>query len=376
MGTCRSGAAVALPARMLRRLLKYAILAPSSHNCQPWLFELGADYVDLFADRSRSLPVTDPFDRQLHMGCGAALLNLRAAVRRFGNAEIVELLPNADDPNHLARVRLGETVAPTAKDRRLFDAIPMRHTNRKRFEIRPVSHLIFKELAAEAEREGAWLVRLHPDDKLHAAEVISRADHEQFRDPAFRRELSRWLIRAGSRRRDGIPCRSRGFAGPRGLAPALIVRTFDRGDTEAERDRELAVGSPLLVMLGTPADTRADWLRAGQALQRVLLAARAHGISASFLNQAVEREHMRSELSEIADRDGLPQLVLRMGYGPEVSAVPRRPVSDVLAQPLRTPALPNATLIPTRRRPTTVDPRRPVRPPPPAADAPYRSPAP
>ena len=63
-----------------RFLLRYAILAPSSHNTQPWLFSLQDRCVEIYADRSRSLRVTDPDDRQLTIAGGCALSNLRGAI--------------------------------------------------------------------------------------------------------------------------------------------------------------------------------------------------------------------------------------------------------------------------------------------------------
>ena len=59
------------PAERLRFLLRYAILAPSRHNTQPWLFEIEGDELRVYADRSRALPVADPDGRQQLMSCGA-----------------------------------------------------------------------------------------------------------------------------------------------------------------------------------------------------------------------------------------------------------------------------------------------------------------
>ena len=67
----------------LRFALEYAVLAPSSHNSQPWHFVLQDDSVLVCADRTRALPVVDPFDRELVISCGAALFNLRVALNHF-----------------------------------------------------------------------------------------------------------------------------------------------------------------------------------------------------------------------------------------------------------------------------------------------------
>src|SRR5215203_4841061 len=86
----------------LRFLLNYAVLAPSGHNTQPWLFRLSGDEVELYADRTRGLPVVDPEDRALNISCGAALLYLRIAIRHFGYAGKVETFPSPDETDLLA----------------------------------------------------------------------------------------------------------------------------------------------------------------------------------------------------------------------------------------------------------------------------------
>ena len=94
------------PPEQFRHLLNYAVVAPSGHNTQPWRFRLTSDGVELRADRTRALPIVDPDDRELTMSCGAALGQLRLAIRHFGFTDVVELFPHASHANVLARVTL------------------------------------------------------------------------------------------------------------------------------------------------------------------------------------------------------------------------------------------------------------------------------
>lgn len=125
------------------------------------------------------------------------------------------------------------------------------------------------------------------------------------------------------RRGDGLA------SDPVGFTP-LIVRTFDIGKGRAAKDRELATGSPVLAVLGTDEDNAHAWLGAGQALDRVLLRATAGGASVSFLNQPIEVEELRPRLQRTISRSGFPQILLRLGFGPEISPSPRRSVVDVV----------------------------------------------
>jgi hypothetical protein len=113
------------------------------------------------------------------------------------------------------------------------------------------------------------------------------------------------------------------------MGPALI-RTFDRGGGEAAKDREIALHSPVLAVLGTEGDDPKSWLRAGQALQSVVLRARTEEVWASYLNQPIEVEALRNELAGAIGAPGLPQMLLRLGFGDEAPPTPRRSVRDVL----------------------------------------------
>ncbi|MFC8348401.1 hypothetical protein [Streptomyces sp. NPDC057280] len=85
-----------------------------------------------------------------------------------------------------------------------------------------------------------------------------------------------------------------------------------------------------VAVLSTPHDTRPDWLRAGQALQRVLLYAAAHGVMAAFHTQPLELPYLRAELQARLIGDRSAQMILRLGYPVHLSASPRRSPAAVL----------------------------------------------
>lgn len=318
------------PSEKLRFLLNYAVLAPSSHNSQPWIFKIVGDAVELYADRTRALPVVDPEDRELIMSCGAALFHLRVALRHFGYQGEVETFPNPADPDLLARIRLGSRGEATAEEDVLFQAIPKRRTNRLAFEDRKVPESLLLQLQAAGE-EGCWLLIVEGKATRDAvADLVAEGDRIQWDDKRFRRELVAWVHPNRSANRDGMPGYAHGLGDLMSIAGPLVMRTFDLGEGMAAEDRQIAMGSPVLAVLGTDADAPRDWLAAGQALARVLLRARAHDVWASFLNQPIEVAELRSRLRDILGRPGFPQLLLRMGYGQEVKPTPRRKLSDVV----------------------------------------------
>lgn len=319
------------PSAQFRHLLHYAILAPSGHNTQPWRFRLAGNSVELLADRARRLPIVDPEDRELTISCGAALGQLRLAIRHFGFADVLDLFPDVDQPQLLARVGMGEARSPDADDERLFHAIPLRRSNRSDFAARPVPPQLVKALRASAASEHvAFHEVAGTADRGAVAELVAEGDRRQFADAAFRRELAQWIRPGFSGRRDGIPGAALGMGALASCVAPWIIRSLDVGKPQAMAHRRLALESPLLAVLGTRTDTPAAWLATGQALSRLLLRAHAEGVAASYLNAPIEVPALRSRLRDTLGLEGYPQLLLRLGYGPEVGPTPRRHVSEVL----------------------------------------------
>jgi nitroreductase len=304
-------------------LVHAATLAPSMHNTQPWRFKLIPDIetIELYADPDRMLPRSDPHGRAVHIACGAALFNLRVAVAAAGRLALARLLPTPAEPLLLASVRLGGQYRPDEADRDMYTAIAERHTNRGPYSGRAVPPGVLAELVAAAQLEGATL-SLPGDAETHRLlRLIADAETDLIGDPAYHEELARWV--GGERDKDGIPGSAAGPRDPRGSTP---VRDFMSGHTAGYAWFE---ERPQLAVLSTAASTKLDWLRAGQALQRVLLTATLHGIATSPLTQPLETADAWQVRDPVAGR-GTPQLILRIGYGLPVPATPRRPVRDVL----------------------------------------------
>jgi nitroreductase len=312
-----------LSRRLVDELLAAATAAPSMHNTQPWRFKVSQDAIEVRADPERTLPVADPAGRTVHIACGAALFNLRLAAAVAGREPVVQLLPDPDQPLLLATVRLAGPHRAGQAERDLHAAIALRHTNRGPFSGRPVPAGVLAELADAARIEGGILHVLDRDETARVLQLARDAERDWLADPAYRAELARWA--GGPRDREGIPDSALGPRSPDSPAP---VREFAPG-RPAPAGYAWFEENPQLAVLSTHSGGRAQWLLAGQALQRVLLTATVRGIAASPLTQPLET----ADAWLVRDpRSGheQPQMILRIGYGLPVPPTPRRPVTEVL----------------------------------------------
>lgn len=334
------------PAEKLRFLLNYAVLAPSSHNTQPWLWEITGNEIDLWADRSREMPALDAIGRELIMSCGAALQHLRLAIRAFGYANIVSILPDPTRPNLLARVRLSQPHEVLPDDELLFRYIAERHTNRQQFEARELPAELLQSLQEEAVQEEASLhFAQSPSDRDALIRLVEFGALVQSGDAAVRRDKSDWIAPAYSHRRDGIPARALGISDLISQVAPFALRVRESGEAQADKEGQLARSAPVLVVLCTHNEGPEAWLAAGQALSRVLLRARAEGVSASFFSQPIQVDEAWLQLRHALGIRDYPQLIFRMGYAEPTAepttATPRRLVDEVIMDEVTTSSTEN-----------------------------------
>jgi nitroreductase len=301
--------------------VELATRAPSLHNSQPWRFRRTSDTtIELRTDPDRALPVADPAGHAARIACGAALLNLRLGLAAVNRPSRVELLPDRDDPTLLARLTLAAAGPPTNEDRALAAAIPRRRSQRNPFVDAVVPFMHRGAMEGAAAREASVLVFLtEAGEVADLADLVHTANATLNRRPGYLDELRSWI------HPDGVPQHA---AGP---APALheLLERRDYGGDPAPEHRRYE-DRPLVAVLASFGDSHWAQLKAGQALQRVLLTATRLGLAASMLSQPIEVAAPRQRLGAMIGRLAVPQMVLRIGFGVPGRATPRRPARDVI----------------------------------------------
>jgi hypothetical protein len=311
-----------------------AVWAPSVHNTQPWQFTADGQQISLHADAGRQLHVADPDGREMMISCGAALFTARLGLRSLGYVPETAVFPDPGQPLLVAQVSWGQRAACTEFEQRLFGQVRARRTHRGGFDLVPLPRGLLAALREGAARYGAML-RIVADDGRRAAlaAAIQEAERAHQRDGDRVAELARWAPAPGSARADGVPATAyparaehtdpdfpgRDFAHGRGWGqPPLSATPWPRS-------------AGVAALLTTAGDCPADWIGAGQALQRILLTASTCGAAAALHTQPLEfgglRQSIRAQISDGA----YPQLVLRFGAVIQAAASVRRPPGDVLS---------------------------------------------
>jgi hypothetical protein len=314
----------------LRRAAARATLAPSVHNTQPWRLELHPGRLDIYADFNRRLAVLDPSGRQLVISCGCAVMNARVSLA--GSGFDVDVVRTASLARTDLMASLSVTGPPADATLGALDVVmESRVTNRRRFNGGPVPEQMLSVLTGAASDEQASLAVIRNEtDRLAAVALSRHADYVENHNSAYRSELDAWTT-ADRQRTDGVPNWAVPPVGD--FAPDQIpIRDFDtRGYAALPVYAESAEDGTLAVLL-TEQDSPDQWLRAGEALERILLEITRGGYVASPHTQVIEVPVTRAQLRHDLGLTGYPHILLRIGHAVATQAVPRRPLEDVLSE--------------------------------------------
>jgi nitroreductase len=320
-------------------LLQYAILAPSTHNTQPWKFAVHENGIEVFADYTRRLPVADPGSRELLMSVGAAIMNLRIAAAHFGLASRVDYDYSGVSERPLAMIGLAPAGSDAPVDpawEGLFASITKRHTNRQPFLLSRIPGFVLDRLRKAAEGSQSSLI-LSTDGKVieHVANLVAAADRIQQADPIFRKDVAEWMRPDRTEKYDGLTAASLGLTGVASTMSSWTTRALDLGRVRAAHDKNLCIEAPgLMVIAGE--DAAPYWLDAGELLEKLLLTVTAEGLQTSYFNMPLQVPDLRLELRSLLGLSRWPQLLLRIGYCLTPTPVtPRRPLEDVLISHMR-----------------------------------------
>jgi len=318
---------------LYRHLVGWAILAPNSHNVQPWRFVLcpSESYIDVLVDGARILPASDKTGRQAWISVGCGVYNLSVAAEYYGLNVGLEFLPDG------VRLKFDESSMLVGKKRKrgLLNAIKRRRVNRGDFYSGPeyeIPDKVTRNMHGAAEGLGIGLVVI-TDAKRRAdlAELQYEAERFILLDGSFRNELAQFFLPNDTQKGRGMP------GNTFGLDDALTLYAHSELEKQGIFDPALAVGmastsrdnirnSPLLGIIWADLDIPQWWVKAGMALQEIALLAEMNDLSVSvhagiielFEESIFSRKYYAEEFLKIVPlSSGRPLALFRMGYATE-----------------------------------------------------------
>jgi nitroreductase len=338
---------VSLSGSTLRKeLVEAAIRAPSGDNCQPWHFRFGNSRleIDLLPDRAESF--FDFRHRGSLLSIGAVVENIRVRAACMGLAAMVSY-PSGELLFGVPAVGVSLRRGAPADERCRARLIALRD--------RTVNRRPFLPIRIDSEKQRAWTAESIEGPEVRIIEqrrevgrwarLTYLGDRIRWTHPTIHRELFaniRFSRAEAERKRVGLEIDRLG-AGP---TAALIMRwlqpwarmvhlcRYGIDGALANQTRALAFCAGALVLVTIKSNEPAQWIRAGEQVQRLWIMAHQQGLCvqplpvAMYLDQRFQEEgaanflprhrplleEMRSGLSELlANRVGA--MLYRVGYG-------------------------------------------------------------
>jgi hypothetical protein len=306
----------------LKYLINYAVLAPSTHNTQPWLLRVMGDSVDILADRSRALPVIDPEDRGLLISCGAASGTLSTALKAVGLLHNLSFLPDPSEPDLVARIAVFDEKVPETDWKGTLNAIRARKTVRNGFKdqlIKP-SDLQFIEGRRASEEASVRLIE-SVEDEVEVLRAIGDAETERLTDKHYVRENASWTHPLRNRSRDGIP-------EPASKAGSIQELWSPKNLLENKIGSISKVAAVI-----SPSNKPLNWLRSGFEMSIILIEAAKHGLNAAIVIHPLQIVEIRHKIEAILKTDWTAQVIMRLGFAERAPVTPRRALVDVMLHP-------------------------------------------
>ena len=313
---------------LLRDLVRYATLAPSSHNTQCWKFELGDDSLMIAPDYARRCPVVDPDDHHLFVSLGCATENAVQAAAASGRRSEVAF----DDETASIRINLSDS---TPERSPLFEAIPQRQCTRAEYDGKAIQPEYLARLEQVGRGNGVEVLFLLGSSRLEQIlEYVVRGNTAQMDDPAFVAELEKWIRFNESdalNARDGLFSATSGNPTvPRWLGQRLMSLFFTPKKENDKYARHVRSSAGIAVFVSESSD-HTRWIEVGRCYERFALQATALGLRTAMLNQPVELSTLRPQFAAyLGIGSRRPDLIVRFGHGPRMPPSMRRPIDEVI----------------------------------------------
>lgn len=325
---------------LLRNIVGWAILAPSSHNIQCWKFKIDEanKSINIALPKEGVLAASDVLGREAYISLGCALQHILIAAEYYGLKVTVQILEQNFYPENAVTLRFEGAPKINIEKESWLKAIKNRRVNRGKFNpLLPIPEKVTSEMQKLASSLGLKLHLIKDvPTRFAIAEIQYLADKFVIAKNNFRLELSDFFLENNTEKSVGMP------GNTFGLSDEMTRKIKDALGSGGAFDPDLAAGfgmsgrdgiksSPLISVISAPKDNYAYWIKTGQALAGSLLIAEINGLSSAMHAAIVEVEFFNKMLQLRLIDTYRPTAIFRLGYKTEERPhSPRKPVAEVI----------------------------------------------
>jgi len=301
----------------MKFLLTFAVLAPSSHNSQPWRFEIKENEINIFLEPARRLIESDKNDRQAYISLGCAITNIVTAADYYGLSCNVAHCPDKNDNYLAARITIptkSQKAVPSETDHFIF-SIPKRVTNRNQYANKLPPETFLSEIKSLNTSDLSIYIIIEQQKKNQLADVALLASIDAMEDGNFRRELSQYVKSNTTLSPIGMPGFGIGLPTPVSFIAPIMIKYLNMNKLNHKKDEALLKKhTPAFVIIATSEDNRPNWIETGELYERIALLATREGLSTAMWAAPIQISEHFKELQKILQTEFRPQALFRLGY--------------------------------------------------------------
>jgi nitroreductase len=306
----------------LKFILRFAILAPSGHNTQPWNFSIAGNEISLLVNRERSLEGSDPHRHQLLLAFGCMIENLIIAGTHYGYEIKMDYFPDMHNHDLIAKISFKEK-AGDSKDNNeksgsnLISAIPLRHTNRGKYLDKQLPESFLKQIEKYPISDQKISIVTDQAQKNTIADIVNEAQMEAMDSDVFREELSHYIKSSFTKEHAGMPGFALEIPAPISLFASRLIKKVNLSRKSEKKDEALLKHHTPggFIVISSRSNNREEWLEAGRLFERIWLTATAEGLNCSPMAAAIQSPKHNEQLKQALGIDFEPQVFFRIGYG-------------------------------------------------------------
>ncbi len=301
----------------IKFLLKYGILAPSTHNCQPWLFKIGDDYCEIYRNVLINLPEADKTGRDMYISFGCLIENLSISANYYNvKFEINYIL---DKKTYLiAKIKyfnLNQTIKISKNSTALLNAILTRKTIRGKFNNKRIPNEIVNELDKLNFFKGIYLsIFTNHQDIIYLGNLTSDGMKLAYKSKLFRIEMAKWFRTNISNKKEGLPGYALGMSTILSLIFPNIVRYLNIGNIVAKMNFKCISTAPMICLITSEKNDETTWLNTGRLAQRIMLILTAKNIQNSIYVSSIEMGELYKKIQKKFKTTNIPQFLFCAGY--------------------------------------------------------------